>query len=108
MLDASPQIATQIAETWLRVRNEVATASQMAGRASQDILIVGVSKYVDVGLTAQLVDAGCHALGESRPQNLWGKAEVLGQTDRTIDWHLIGHLQRNKIRRTLPHVAWLH
>ncbi len=108
MLDASPQTAARITENWLRVRDEVATAARMADRAIQDIRIVGVSKYVDVELTAQLVDAGCHALGESRPQNLWGKAEVLRQSNREIEWHLIGHLQRNKIRRTLSQITWLH
>src|SRR5439155_486322 len=67
-----------------------------------------------------LVAAGCRDLGESRPQELWQKAaeianlplplgEGRGEGDaKGIAWHLIGHLQRNKVRRTLPSVAWIH
>ena len=54
----------------------------------------------------QLVEAGCNDLGESRPQQLWEKAAALA--DLPIRWHLVGHLQRNKIRRTLPLVAMIH
>ncbi|MDX1926501.1 MAG: YggS family pyridoxal phosphate-dependent enzyme [Pirellulaceae bacterium] len=108
MLVASPESAKRIAENWHRVNAEVAEAAQRAGRSPSEILIVGVSKYVDVDLTAQLFDAGCTALGENRPQNLWGKADQFARDQRPASWHLIGHLQRNKIRRTLPHIGWLH
>jgi PLP dependent protein len=105
---ASPETAKLIAENWRRVNEEVAAAVQQAGRATSEVLIVGVSKYVDVDLTAQLFDAGCNALGENRPQNLWGKADGFARDNRNATWHLIGHLQRNKIRRTLPQIGWLH
>lgn len=108
MLVASPETAKRIAENWQRVKTEVAEAALAVGRAADDILIVGVSKYVDVDLTAQLFDAGCSALGENRPQNLWGKADQFLRDNRQATWHLIGHLQRNKIRRTLPYIGWLH
>ncbi|MFO0064622.1 MAG: YggS family pyridoxal phosphate-dependent enzyme, partial [Pirellulaceae bacterium] len=49
---------------------------------------------------------GCMDLAENRPQMLWEKAEAL--EDLPIRWHLIGHLQRNKVRRTLPLLAWIH
>lgn len=108
MLVASPESAKRIAENWHRVNAEVAEAAESAGRSPSEILIVGVTKYVDVDLTAQLFDAGCTALGENRPQNLWGKADQFARDRRAAAWHLIGHLQRNKIRRTLPHIGWLH
>jgi PLP dependent protein len=108
MLVASPESAKRIAENWHRVNAEVAEAAECAGRSPSEILIVGVSKYVDVDLTAQLFDAGCIALGENRPQNLWGKADQFARDGRQATWHLIGHLQRNKIRRTLPQIGWLH
>ncbi|HID76472.1 MAG TPA: YggS family pyridoxal phosphate-dependent enzyme, partial [Planctomycetaceae bacterium] len=50
-----------------------------------------------------LVEAGCSLLGENRPQALWEKAAALD--DLPIQWHMIGHLQRNKVRRTLPLVS---
>lgn len=108
MLEASPETAKRIAENWQRVNAEVADAAAKAGRSAADVMLVGVTKYVDVDLTAQLFDAGCNSLGENRPQNLWGKADQFAQQGRKATWHLIGHLQRNKIRRTLPHIDWLH
>jgi pyridoxal phosphate enzyme (YggS family) len=51
------------------------------------------------------VDAGIRDLGENRPQQLWSKAAAL---PGDIRWHLIGHLQRNKIETTLPLVAMIH
>ncbi len=108
MLVASAETAKRIADNWHRVNAEVADAARRAGRAASEILTIGVSKYVDVDLTAQLFDAGCDSLGENRPQNLWGKAEAFAHDDHNATWHLIGHLQRNKIRRTLPHIGWLH
>ena len=42
----------------------------------------------------------CYDLGENRPQELWRKAAMPCRA--TVRWHLIGHLQRNKIERTLP------
>jgi pyridoxal phosphate enzyme (YggS family) len=53
-----------------------------------------------------MVRAGCQDLGESRPQELWAKAEELQSL--AVRWHLIGHLQRNKIRRTWPLVSLFH
>lgn len=108
MLVASPETAKRIAENWHRVNSEVAEAALNAGREIGEILIVGVSKYVDVDLTAQLFDVGCKSLGENRPQNLWCKADGFARGNRKATWHLIGHLQRNKIRRTLPQIDWLH
>ena len=108
MLNASPETAQLIAANWQRVLSEVAEAVSQAGRAAGEVQIVGVAKYVDVDLTTQLFDSGCHALGENRPQNLWGKADAFSASGRKPVWHLIGHLQRNKIRRSLPHIGWLH
>ena len=53
-----------------------------------------------------LVEAGCSELGESRPQQLWQRADELA--DLPIRWHLVGHLQRNKVRRTAPLVCLIH
>ena len=70
------------------------------------ITLVAVTKYVSADAVRPLVAAGCHDLGESRPQQLWEKAAALA--DLPIRWHMIGHLQRNKVRRTLPLVAMIH
>ncbi len=91
--------ADRIRENWEHVRSDVDRAIRENGRGPDSVQIVGVSKYVDAATTAMLVDAGCPCLGESRPQALWRKAEEL--SSQHIAWHLIGHLQRNKVRRVL-------
>lgn len=99
-------ISGRIAENLARVREQIAMAAQRSGRHASDITLLAVTKYVSVDVTARLVAAGCYDLGESRPQDLWSKAAQLSSA--SIRWHLIGHLQRNKLRRTLPLVALLH
>ena len=95
-----------IAENVIRVRDQIAAAAVAAGRPPEEVKLVAVSKYVDAATAAMLVDAGCMALGEARPQQLWEKAESAALAG--VEWHLIGALQRNKIRRTLPLVSLIH
>jgi pyridoxal phosphate enzyme (YggS family) len=66
-------------------------------------LLLGVTKYVEPDVARLVVEAGLSDLAESRPQELWTKAEALA--DLPVRGHLIGHLQRNKVRRTLPLVT---
>ena len=90
------------------VRDRVAEACRAAGRDPGDVQLVGVTKYVSAASARMLLEAGCPDLAESRPQSLWAKAAMLADHDPAPRWHLIGHLQRNKIRRTLPLLALLH
>jgi uncharacterized pyridoxal phosphate-containing UPF0001 family protein len=122
---------TSIADNLTRIRNRIAAAAARSGRRPEDITLVAVTKYVNSGAARQLVAAGCHDLGESRPQNLWAKAAELAEESDvevpplggrptgmgtpppkggtpTIRWHLIGHLQRNKVERTLSVVSLIH
>ncbi|MEO1498322.1 MAG: YggS family pyridoxal phosphate-dependent enzyme [Planctomycetota bacterium] len=85
-----------------RVRDRIAAACDTAGRAIEGVRLVGVSKYVGPYPTAQLAVAGCRDLGESRPQQLWEKAETLALDGCEVRWRMIGHLQRNKVARTVP------
>lgn len=101
-----PEEMQRIAENLGRVRQRIAAAADRAGRSPGDITLIGVTKYVSAEAARFLVHAGVTDLGESRPQELWRKAEFLA--GEKIRWHLIGHLQRNKIRRTLPLDALIH
>lgn len=100
------QIRDRLAENLAQVRQRIADAAARSGRRADDVLLVAVTKYVGVEIIAPLIDAGASVLGESRPQQFWPKAEALA--DRPIHWHMIGQLQRNKIRRTLPLVELVH
>lgn len=94
----------QLAENLACVQQQIADAAQRSGRSPADIRLVAVTKYVDSQIARCLYQAGCHDLAESRPQELWAKTDALA--DLEVRWHLIGHLQRNKIARTLPG-TWL-
>lgn len=90
----------------LRVREEIAEACLRSNRSPNSVRLVAVTKYVDAELTAELVRAGAEDLGENRPQVLEEKAKVLAPLHPR--WHLIGHLQRNKVRKVLPFLHLLH
>jgi len=101
----SDNIAT-IADNLARVNERVANATTAAGRDPASVRLVGVTKYVGPVEAAALLSVGCPLLGESRPQQLWDKAAEASLAEAR--WHMIGHLQRNKVRRTLPIVDLIH
>jgi pyridoxal phosphate enzyme (YggS family) len=111
-------VAARIADNLAAVRQRMRTAAERSGRSPHEITLVAVTKYVNAELARAVAAAGCLDLGESRPQELWAKAAALGPPvsdvaggsagPGTIRWHLVGHLQRNKIRRTLPLVHLIH
>ena len=96
--------STRIAENLRSVRERIASAAEKSGRPAEAVQLIGVTKYVGVAEAAELAACGCRDLGESRPQELWVKAEQIPEAR----WHLVGHLQRNKVRRTLPRVVMIH
>jgi pyridoxal phosphate enzyme (YggS family) len=87
------------------VEERIESACLRVGRARSEVTLVCVTKTISAGSAAVLAELGVPDFGESRPQELWHKAALLPQT---IHWHLIGHLQRNKIERTLPLVHLIH
>lgn len=110
MLVASADTLEILSRNWARVQRDVAQACEAADRDPANVTIVGVSKYVGAELTVQLAEVGCRVLGENRPQVIWEKFEFFAsQADAPqVAWHMIGHFQRNKVRRTLPMLSSLH
>jgi PLP dependent protein len=88
-----------------RVRERMARAAERAGRRAEDVLLIGVSKTVDAERIRQAVAAGLPALGENRVQEAEEKIAALG---RPVPWHLIGHLQTNKVRPALELFEVIH
>jgi len=88
-----------------RVRERIARAAERAGRRAEDVLLVGVSKTVDVGRIRAAVGAGLGALGENRVQEARDKIADVG---RSVQWHLVGHLQTNKVRDALELFDVIH
>ena len=97
--------ASRLADNLARVRERIATAASQSGRDPASVTLVAVTKYADQAAADCLAQLGCKDLAESRPQELWAKAAAAAPDVR---WHLVGHLQRNKIRRTLPLVHLIH
>jgi len=100
------ELAERIRANLVEVQGRIADAAQRAGRLPETVCLVAVTKSVGEAEIRALVEAGCTVLAESRPQQLWDKAQALA--DLPIEWHLVGHLQRNKVRRTLPLVGMIH
>ncbi|MDG1872489.1 MAG: YggS family pyridoxal phosphate-dependent enzyme [Mariniblastus sp.] len=88
------------------IHQRIEMAASKSGRTAAEIKLVGVTKYVDAETTQNLFEAGCADLGESRPQVLWDKSAAL--TGMPIRWHMIGHLQRNKVKRTVDCCELIH
>ena len=78
---------------------------QLKHELPSTVQLVAVSKFKPVEDIRQAYDAGQRDFGENRPQELAAKAAVL---PADIRWHLIGHLQTNKVKLVLPYVAMIH
>jgi|SRR5579863_2964502 len=98
-------VETLVAANYARVREQIVEACRRSGRSCSDVRLVAVTKSAEIEWILALVSAGARDLGESRPQQLVERASVFREP---LIWHLIGHLQRNKIRKILPIARWIH
>ncbi len=98
------QVEDTLKRNLAEVEARIADACRRAGRSRAEVTLVAVTKYADVEACRVLHGLGVSDLGESRPQELWRKAAAIPHAR----WHLVGHLQRNKIDRTLPVVQLVH
>ncbi len=90
------------------VRERISNAALRAGRDPSDVKLVVVTKEVPVGAVAEALAAGATDLGENRVQELTGKMEALAAYAPPPRWHLIGTLQRNKVKDVVGEVAMIH
>jgi len=94
-----------LADRLAAVEDRLQQACRRSGRARAEVTLVAVTKNVAPEAACLLPELGVLDLAENRPQELWRKADIL---PKMVRWHLIGHLQRNKIERTLPLVHCIH
>jgi pyridoxal phosphate enzyme (YggS family) len=90
------------------VRDRITAAAGRAGRDPAEVTLVAVTKRTPPELLWPLVECGVRDLGENYPQELWKKVDMLAGAPAPVAWHLIGHLQSNKARKTLPMVRLVH
>ncbi len=95
----------QIAENLAHIHAIMAEAAQKSGRKPEDVTLIVVSKTIDVPRIKEAVEAGETVLGENRVQEIMDKYEAMGPE---VHWHLIGHLQTNKVKYIIDKVDMIH
>ena len=88
------------------VFQQIADASQEANRALDAVSVIAVTKYVDVQTAEALLPLGVRHIGENRVDKFLEKYQVL--KDYPVTWHLIGTLQRRKVKEVIPFVDYFH
>lgn len=94
-----------ITQNLKQTQNNIAEAAKKSGRTSDDILLVAVSKTKPLSALQEAYNAGIRDFGENKVQELCDKYD---QLPKDIRWHMIGHLQRNKVKYIVDKVALIH
>lgn len=87
------------------IRDRISAAAQRCGRDPASVELLAVSKTFPVEAIREALEAGQLLFGENKVQEILAKAP---QLPADLQWHLIGHLQSNKVRKVLPHVKAIH
>lgn len=87
------------------VNNEIKIACERSGRNTDDVVLIAVSKTKPVEMLQQIYDCGCRDFGENKVQELIDKYDRL---PKDIRWHMIGHLQTNKVKYIVDKVYMIH
>lgn len=96
---------TDIPDRLQAIHDRIATAAARSGRDAASIELLAVSKTFPAEMIQEAVDAGQLLFGENKVQEVLAKAPQLPEK---VQWHLIGHLQSNKVRKVLPLVKFIH
>lgn len=94
-----------ISERLSEVKNKIAEAALRSGRSPEDILLLGVTKTVDIDVMKEAIALGISDVGENKPQELSRKYDAIGDVVR---WHQIGSLQTNKVKYIIDKVDLIH
>ncbi len=92
-------------ENYNRVKDTIAKTCAAAGRDAQNVTLICVSKTKPVSDIMELYNSGVRIFGENYVQELVEKADTMPSD---IQWHMIGHLQRNKVKYVVPRAAMIH
>ncbi len=94
----SQELLDTLSENLQRIRSRIAESAEKAGRAPEEIKLLPATKYADATVMKALLALGLKEFGENQVQQAECKAQVLGSG---VTFHMIGHLQRNKVKRAL-------
>lgn len=88
-----------------QVKQNIQEACDKSGRKNGEVTLIAVSKTKPVAMLQEAYDLGVRVFGENKVQELVDKYEVL---PKDIEWHMIGHLQTNKVKYIIDKVAMIH
>ena len=94
-----------IEENLKEIRSEMEAACKKSGRSLSDVRLIAVSKTKPAEMVLEAYRAGVRDFGENKVQEILEKAPALPQD---IRWHMIGHLQKNKVRQVVGKVVLIH
>lgn len=94
-----------VCENYKNVEEKVIQACKRAGRDPKEVTLIAVSKTKPMSMIEELLPLGVRDFGENKVQELTAKAESLSHE---IHWHMIGHLQRNKVKYVLDKACLIH
>lgn len=94
-----------VCENYRAVEEKVINACKRAGRNREEVTLIAVSKTKPVSMLEELLPLGVLDFGENKVQELTAKEEVL---PKDIRWHMIGHLQRNKVKYVIDKACMIH
>ena len=94
-----------ITENLSMVESKIAAACKRAGRERDEVKLIAVSKTQPVEAIREAMEYGINSFGENRVQELREKTEIIKDN---LDWHLIGHLQTNKVKYVVGKVSLIH
>lgn len=98
----------RIADNVREVRARMAEAARRAGRSPDEVRLVSITKTVPVALIQEALEAGVQWFGENRVQEAVEKAARLNGEGLRPRWHLVGHLQRNKVHHVFGLFELIH
>lgn len=96
-------VLAQLTQNLNAIIQEMHSACHRSGRDESSVRLVAVTKYAEWPWVQELSSL-CQTFGENRPQQLADRQKMLPE----VEWHLIGQLQRNKVRLALQHAALIH
>jgi len=96
---------SQISSQVNQIRNEIRAAQNRSSFAAKDVLLLAVTKNVDVDRINLAIESGISAIGENRVQEIQNKYDKISGH---VLWHLIGHLQTNKVKYIIDKVSLIH
>lgn len=106
--DFDDELLSSLRENIEKVRSDIKSCCIAAGRDPEEITLIGVSKVFPVEYAEAAVMAGLKDLGENRVQELVPKIERFSSLDLDVNWHLIGTLQKNKVKYVIGKTKLIH